>query len=734
MVRIATFKPTADWKWDGTSEIPYQDVNDDLKDKLDTTVFSKVGYYMELKRKNTALTDYHGNVRYVWADMKAFEDGKFATLGVPTIKHQQVVENLHVDSNDTGIRKILPTDNMQTGAIEFWPNSYSSAQGSSASGYPANLCGYDWNDSTSSGMAYGSMQIHRVFKNGDSWNQAEVLMAFNRWTGNNANEIGIGSFASKFLDNAGNGYSVDYTQTSALEAMNAGAYADMTIEIWGKVKNTCTWIGNGDNVSWSNPANWENGVPTEGDDVVVPADANITLDSDVVVAKLTIQDASAVIGGKGSITVTDRAASTLKGTATIVFDGSLPEEAVRTQLQSADWKGEAILKGISTSGDFHPEYYGNANSIVAFCGITPACLPEAGTFNGEIKLINNGTIDAWTMGNGYSRNTTGYVIAKLSGDGSFTDTNAGVTQQITINDGSAFTGNLTIVGKRWVFGTTAVTDEASKKRITVQDGQKIKFAGQTWSATNGVLFGPTVKIVGSIGEYITMPEPSSIPGVITDAGNASDDLALKYEDGKLKIVAAGAQTESGKSYETIEEAINSEETPTIKIAEDAAPLAIENIAANKTFKLADDTKTHFDWTETSVKYLALTAAGLTVKEGTPANQTFTGEGATKKLVALGLDASDANDTPYIKAAASSASDSITFNFFHGTAGAEIAPTGIGGKTVKYAVLTANSSTADADWTKAGEPSTSNEVTVDLPQPENDGESAVRYFKPKFIFE
>lgn len=149
-----------------------------------------------------------------------------AALGVPTETHQQVVEKLHVYSNDTGIRKVAPNDSTVRGFIEFSPASYAGT-GSGIAHAPMNLYNFDWNDTFGSGR-YGSMQIHRIFNAGESWNAGETLLAFNRWAAPGCNEIGIGSFAQKI-----SGASIDYTSTTGLEKMNASAYESMSLEIWG---------------------------------------------------------------------------------------------------------------------------------------------------------------------------------------------------------------------------------------------------------------------------------------------------------------------------------------------------------------------------------------------------------------------------------------------------------------------------------------------------------------------
>ncbi len=194
---------------------------------LAAATYDRVAYYMELKRRNTERIDYHGHRRFVWADMDAFGTRDWAAVQFPKAATQQrVVSNLHVYSNDTGIRTTPADRSGEVGFIEFWPWTY----GETASGVadaPADLMGTDWNDRPSGSGGYGSFQIHRKFLPGESWNAGEVLMAFNRWNTSGNNEIGIGSFSQHVVTKG-----LDYTYTSGWAQMDASAYEEMFIEIW----------------------------------------------------------------------------------------------------------------------------------------------------------------------------------------------------------------------------------------------------------------------------------------------------------------------------------------------------------------------------------------------------------------------------------------------------------------------------------------------------------------------
>ena len=238
--------------------VPYEDYS---QEEGVTENLGRVGYYIELKRKNTSLVDYRGLVRWLWVDVEAFGNRDLASCGIPIeVSSQMPVNGLHVVGNMPGIEAIAPDDDSQQAFVEFWPHGYSGGPGS-ANGAPPNTYGCDWNDVLSANTySYGSMQIHRMTPL--ARNPAQVLFAFNRWTvGSGELEIGLGNFSSVTLG------SVDWTFTGDASkgyagTMSAAAYEIARIEIWTKELDmseilTAEWTGAGeDPTDWSDPANW----------------------------------------------------------------------------------------------------------------------------------------------------------------------------------------------------------------------------------------------------------------------------------------------------------------------------------------------------------------------------------------------------------------------------------------------------------------------------------------------
>ena len=203
--------------------VPYSVVND----AAPTANISRVGYYIELKRRDTALDAYHGLTRWIWVSMDAFGGCTLDDVGIPlTTVNQCVVNRLRVKTNMPGVESTSADANDVRGWVEFWPSTYDIAACGLADA-PADTFRCDWNDVRKDNMSgYGSMQVHR-FTPGAA-NPAMVMFAFNRWTTTACYEIGIGNFSHQ-------GKSVDWTwmgDANTRERMSSLAYEVARIEIW----------------------------------------------------------------------------------------------------------------------------------------------------------------------------------------------------------------------------------------------------------------------------------------------------------------------------------------------------------------------------------------------------------------------------------------------------------------------------------------------------------------------
>jgi lysophospholipase L1-like esterase len=173
-----------------------------LDDSGATGLFSRVAYYLELQKTGQP-------VQYVWASMDAFTPAR-TKLGIPTqasgAVFQRNVSNLTVQSNVAGV---VNGTTATGGNIEFWPNSYTAANGASVPNASATT--YDTGDTrtTTSATGYGCMQVH----NHDA-GANQTVFAVNRFgVDGSVLDVGIGNNPSP----TNNG--VDWTFAS-----NAPAY------------------------------------------------------------------------------------------------------------------------------------------------------------------------------------------------------------------------------------------------------------------------------------------------------------------------------------------------------------------------------------------------------------------------------------------------------------------------------------------------------------------------------
>jgi len=220
-----TLKPSATGRY-AVGGNPYEDATDNpgVVDDI-----SRVGYYIELKRKDTATCGYGGHVRWMWVDMDAWGDCSIREVGFPVAATNLVrVSRLHVASNEPLIAAVPPTDDTVFGWVQAAPCNIDVKE-SGSFGAPTHFFGWDWNDSWGTSL-YGAWQVHRLTPN--ELHAATTLFAFNRWAradDGSANEVLLGDFAQTI-----NSRSMSGIYTYGLDTMNLGAYESMTVEIYTK--------------------------------------------------------------------------------------------------------------------------------------------------------------------------------------------------------------------------------------------------------------------------------------------------------------------------------------------------------------------------------------------------------------------------------------------------------------------------------------------------------------------
>lgn len=437
------------------------------------------------------------------------------------------------------------------------------------------------------------------------------------------------------------------------------------------------------------------------------------------------------------------------------FDGSgtilVEEKTLRGNAPlfslASTWSGVVELHNVNMEEDnitfteFDLNQYGNVNSKVKLARVTGGMkgMPYDEQVLPEVVLVNEGL--EITGGIGFSE----LNFRKISGTGALRNHPGDYRIWMHVGDISGHTGPVSVRGLGSIsFGEQKMA--ADKGQISVSASAVVAFGNQRWEADGGVMFENLLSVVGEVGDYIAMAEPKTMPGARSSA--VATDLALRYENGCLKLVEASASANSTFNYDSVEEAISREQSAAgfpaaITVIKDAN-VAVEKLTVGDFFTIRGrGGYEKFRWTDAkgdSPKFIVCTGTDdfdndvLTVKSGTPAN----GRDSFESYM-LNLNAEEATDKPYIKAVSSQVVEEhgekkikSTFNFFHGTAGERISARQKFGTMVKYEVLTSFSPSADADWAVEAE-SANGVVTVELPNPD-EGESKTSYFKPRISFE
>lgn len=208
--RLAIPSTTPQWNF---NTIPYS--LDEAK--YGERIFDRVAYLMELD----------GNWVYASFDRHTNALTKIGvpTLGVSTTAFQQVVTNMNVESNVSGI---VTGNGIATGNIEFFGGDYSAPNAISIPNGSATL--FDFGDTMATGGGHGSLQIH-------NHGASQTLFAYNNW-GANAGQIcalGIGNNPNAGAAGQGGTQAPDWTFTAS-----ANSYTVRNLYVLARPGGTAT--------------------------------------------------------------------------------------------------------------------------------------------------------------------------------------------------------------------------------------------------------------------------------------------------------------------------------------------------------------------------------------------------------------------------------------------------------------------------------------------------------------
>ena len=204
---------------------------------------------------------------------------------------------------------------------------------------------------------------------------------------------------------------------------------------------------------------------------------------------------------------------------------------------SGAWTGTVALTNVSAK-TLAIDAYGNANSTVRLTGVSgyPGSSGNTNiTFGTTVELVDGADGSrAWTIGNGYSSDSTTIYALKGSGTLKTTKSPTGtyITQGITVRDASGFTGALDLQGTQFTFGSTIRKGgNMTSGAIYVDAGQSVTNVA-SWSVPNLVVNGELVR-KGTL----------SVPASVTFGDGASLVVDALPADGV--VMTSGAITTNG---------------------------------------------------------------------------------------------------------------------------------------------------------------------------------------------
>jgi len=486
--------------------VPYEDFSEST---AATTDISRVGYYIELKRKDDSQTQFNGLTRWMWVSLDAFNDRTIDTVGVPLAARavtQGKGTRLRIATNMPGIESTTADANDVEGWIEFWPNSYSDT----ASGLvdaPANVYKFDWNDTYSDG-SYGSMQLHRLTPGARQ--PAQVLFAFNRWTSSSNYEIGLGNFSHITLGSMDWTFSGDPSK-NLVATMAPPAYEVAKIEIWTMPVETDPEAKPAESVV--------NSLYTDGDETKVEVEVT-TLGTGATSATVKLEWSSdpefGTVAGEstlGTVTVAGKLTGTMPTLGAGTWYYRVKTENDRSKISTSE-VATNVWRPTNAAATWSASAWAK-NGVGAAALFTPAW---ATTFDGtEATPTANVNVDAQV--------TTPQVTVAGSADYTFTGTGTVTAERLvkegtgtTTLDSAAFaeTKDFVIKAGTVKLGNNATSGALGKTggKVTVEKGAQFDLNYTTLSSANDL---DRAKITNVKKFYIAGAGPDGKGAIVNNA-------------------------------------------------------------------------------------------------------------------------------------------------------------------------------------------------------------------------
>ena len=244
---------------------------------------------------------------------------------------------------------------------------------------------------------------------------------------------------------------------------------------------------------------------------------------------------------------------TPSGHGTIAVGGDLAPEGAFT---NATWTGTLSVTNLATATPLNIHLFGHSGSTVALSaiGASGAYLP-ANVEAGKVVLTDDGNGSALALNDGYSNANT--TFSELAGSGTLSQSKGAITQGLTINAMTDFTGTLSLNKMTVTFGTAKrigqkqesggwVADETTAGKLFVDSDAVLSVSAgfRLWAPTAVVLDGP-IDFKTDETDYNNLLLLDNVGTAVTFGPNFAvsiNDTSLNLGQGSsYKVVKVGTQ-------------------------------------------------------------------------------------------------------------------------------------------------------------------------------------------------
>jgi hypothetical protein len=272
--------------------------------------------------------------------------------------------------------------------------------------------------------------------------------------------------------------------------------------------------------TWETPANWSTGsIPTDADDVIIPGDIVVTINSSAICGSLTFGDmgaaSSITISGSNSLTI----ATSGGRNGNLYFNPNNNTELYQLNVNA----GSLTVEGQVVSGGNNGGGIVVTTGSVLFSSTATMIWGEAVnvTINGTGNVTFNGDLSLSTVSSGFTSfsltNSGSFIFngAVTQSDASYTISNTGTAGNFYFNDGYDISaGTFTTMNGTNIYASTAFNNSGSS--LVLDPGSNfIVNANTSITPTSAINLGD---VIMNSGNTLTLNGNISVAGDWTNNG------------------------------------------------------------------------------------------------------------------------------------------------------------------------------------------------------------------------